>query len=230
MHKDIPILLEGHRVGTAVWSANKHWVTTEDGPHKEPFRRDISNSGAEWLGFNVNEYIRHRLSTSDSVEFIELTDGMTNNAYQHRQEATDVEILVPRIVNNIYSAADVTANLRSTINETRTVSSTGGEKGVKPQRYSLIPREGLDVIGEIYDFGSRKYAPHNWRKGYEWSKSYDALQRHLTAWWDREENDPESGLSHLGHAGFHIFALIVFSKDRRYAEFDDRYGSPSGDL
>lgn len=107
--------------------------------------------------------------------------------------------------------------------EVRSVSSTGGEKGVKPQRHSLIPRQALDRIAEVYDFGSRKYAAHNWRRGYEWSKSYDALQRHLTAWWDREENDPESGLSHLGHAGFHIFALIVFSGHKKYEQFDDRY-------
>lgn len=113
------------------------------------------------------------------------------------------------------------------VSEIRTVSKTGGEKGVKPQRYSLIPRKALDTITEVYHFGASKYASHNWRKGYEWSKSYDALQRHITAWWDREETDPESGLSHLAHAGFHIFALIVFSSEKRYAEFDDRYKEPS---
>lgn len=110
------------------------------------------------------------------------------------------------------------------LGEIRSVSSTGGEKGVKPQAHSYLPRKALDVISEVYSFGAKKYSAHNWRKGYEWSKSYDALQRHLTAWWDREENDPESGLSHLGHAGFHIFALIVFAGDRKkYGEFDDRY-------
>lgn len=107
--------------------------------------------------------------------------------------------------------------------EVRSVSSTGGEKGVKPQRLSLLPRVALERISEVYGFGEKKYAAHNWRRGYEWSKSYDALQRHLGAWWDREENDPESGLSHLAHAAFHIFSLLVFSGDRRYEQFDDRY-------
>lgn len=110
--------------------------------------------------------------------------------------------------------------------EIRTKSATGGEKGVKPQRYSLLPRQALDVISEVYGFGVKKYAAHNWRRGYEWSKSYDALQRHLTAWWEREDNDPESGLSHLGHAGFHVFALIVFSSNARYSHYDDRYQEP----
>lgn len=110
--------------------------------------------------------------------------------------------------------------------EIRSVSKTGGEKGVKPQRYSLMPRAALERISEVYHFGTEKYSAHNWRLGYEWSKSYDAVQRHLNAWWDREETDPESGLSHLSHAGFHIFALLVFSGNPRYKQFDDRYQEP----
>lgn len=118
-----------------------------------------------------------------------------------------------------FSATDMT--------ETRVTSSTGGEKGSKPQRYSLLPKVALDTITEVFNFGTKKYAPHNYRKGYDWSLSYDALQRHLAAWWDGEENDRESGLSHLGHAGFHIIALIVFSKGTQYKKFDDRYKDPS---
>jgi len=107
--------------------------------------------------------------------------------------------------------------------EVRSVSSTGGEKGVKAQRLSLLPSAALNRISEVYHFGASKYSAHNWRKGYEWSKSYDALQRHLNAWWEREETDPESGLSHLAHAGFHLFALITWDRDPRYQIFDDRY-------
>lgn len=108
--------------------------------------------------------------------------------------------------------------------EIRTTSSTGGQKGVKPQRHSLLPKHGLDVIAEVFGFGAAKYADHNWRRKYEWSKSYDALQRHLTAWWDGEDVDPESGLSHLGHAGFHILVLATWERlDGQGSEFDDRH-------
>lgn len=108
--------------------------------------------------------------------------------------------------------------------EIRTTSVTGGLKGVKPERYSFIPKAPLDLLARIYGYGDEKYGDaHNYRKGYEWSKNYDALQRHLTAWWEREDTDPESGLSHLGHAAWHIFALIVFASEERYKQFDDRY-------
>src|SRR5690242_5680247 len=97
--------------------------------------------------------------------------------------------------------------------EVRTVSRTGGEKGVKPERYDLIPKIATDLAARVYAFGAHKYADHNWRKGYEWSKSYAAAMRHLTAWWDGEDVDPESGLSHLGHAMFHLNSLAVFEAE-----------------
>lgn len=108
--------------------------------------------------------------------------------------------------------------------ETITTSSSGAMKGVKPERYSLLPKEALDAIAKVYDYGSRKYADHNWRRGYEWSKSYDAALRHITAFWAGETNDPESGLPHPAHAAFHLFALLTWlAEDGEFGEYDDRY-------
>ena len=113
--------------------------------------------------------------------------------------------------------------------EIRTTSSTGGQKGVKPQRHSLLPKQGLDAIAEVYAFGASKYAAHNWRRGYEWSKSYDALIRHAQAFWDGETYDEESGLNHLAHAGFHVLSMLTwFAQQGEGADnpFDDRW--PAG--
>ena len=111
--------------------------------------------------------------------------------------------------------------------EVRTTSATGGEKGVKPERYDLIPKLPLDVVARIMGYGAEKYADHNYRKGYEWSKSYAALMRHLTAFWDGEDLDPESGLPHLGHAMFHCMALLIFAEE--HPEYDDRYATTTGE-
>ena len=105
--------------------------------------------------------------------------------------------------------------------EVRTTSSTGGEKGVKPQRYSLIPVPALDIMAQLYGFGAEKYEAHNWRNGYEWSKSFDSLFRHAAAALDGEDIDPETGLPHLAGAAFHCFTLMVFMQE--HPEFDDRY-------
>ncbi|AUV61775.1 endolysin; inhibits RNA polymerase [Pseudomonas phage Bjorn] len=49
--------------------------------------------------------------------------------------------------------------------------------------------------------GALKYGRHNYRAiGVRASIYYDATQRHLTAWWEGEDLDPESRLSHITKA------------------------------
>ncbi len=104
--------------------------------------------------------------------------------------------------------------------EKRATSDTGGQKGRKPERMSLLPREALEALSRQFAYGADKYETYNWLKGYPWSWSYDALQRHLLAWWDGEETDEESGESHLAAVGFHVMALLTFQE--RSLGSDDR--------
>lgn len=108
--------------------------------------------------------------------------------------------------------------------EVRATASTGAQKGRKPQRYSLVPMGAIGEIAEVFAFGSEKYDDHNWRKGYPWSWSYDAMMRHFAAWWEGREGDggldPESGYSHLAHAAWHAIVLLWFKE--HYPEGDDR--------
>lgn len=103
---------------------------------------------------------------------------------------------------------------------------TGAQKGRKAQRFDLVPMNALAEIAEIYDFGSAKYEDHNWRKGYDWSLSYGAMMRHLGAFWEGEDNDPESGLPHVAHAGWHCLTLLTFM--REHPELDDRFSTKLG--
>ena len=109
--------------------------------------------------------------------------------------------------------------------EVRTTSSTGGEKGMKPERYDLIPVEALASVARLYGEGTKKYSEHNWRKGYEWSKSYAALNRHLAEFWKGVDIDPETGQPHLAAVVFHAFTLLTFMEEQ--PEFDDRYSTIS---
>lgn len=119
--------------------------------------------------------------------------------------------------------AEVHRQIASANGERRAVSPTGGEKGVKDEQYSLIPVEPLAEVARVYGIGAQKYDRENWRRGYDWHLSYDALQRHVNAFWRGETFDPDDGLHHLAHAVFHCFALIAFGGDlERYDRFDDR--------
>lgn len=109
-------------------------------------------------------------------------------------------------------------------NEVRSVSSTGGEKGTKDERFDLLPWGSLAKIARHFGEGAKKYDDHNWRRGYEWSKSFAALQRHLTAFWEGEDIDEETGSPHLAAAGFHILVLLEYMDT--HPDFDDRYKKP----
>lgn len=104
--------------------------------------------------------------------------------------------------------------------EVRTTSATGGQKGVKTARFDLIPKAPLWLLAELYGRGSLKYEPRNWERGYEWSKSFAALNRHLWLFWSGEDTDPETGLPHLASVAWHAFALQEWAET--HPEFDDR--------
>jgi len=91
-----------------------------------------------------------------------------------------------------------------------TDENTGGRKGVKPERYDLIPVWPLRMVARVYGWGTKKYADRNWELGYKWSNSYSAGQRHLNAFWGGEWLDQESGLPHLAHAAWHCLTLMTY--------------------
>jgi hypothetical protein len=81
-------------------------------------------------------------------------------------------------------------------------ATTGGRKfdGDKLQ-YGLLPPLALKAMVEILTFGAKKYEPDNWKHVPDSKRRYfDAMQRHLWAWKEGEQNDPESGKNHLAHA------------------------------
>lgn len=74
--------------------------------------------------------------------------------------------------------------------------------------FADFPR-ALELIGEIATFGAEKYIDHGWVSVPDGEKRYrDALYRHLLAYERGEELDPETGLSHLGHAAWNIAAIL----------------------
>ena len=87
---------------------------------------------------------------------------------------------------------------------------TGGEKGSKLARFSLIPPEAEWALAENYGRGCKKYADRNWERGYKWSLSYDAMRRHLNQWQRRESYDQETGTHHLIAVAWHAICLFIF--------------------
>lgn len=80
---------------------------------------------------------------------------------------------------------------------------------------SLIPHDYLVAVAEVLAFGAKKYDPHNWREtGFDWSRLIDAAYRHLGAFNDGQDRDPESGLSHVAHLACAVMFLLVHERQR----------------
>lgn len=90
-------------------------------------------------------------------------------------------------------------------------------------RYDLVPATALEEIVKVYNYGANKYGERNWEKGISWNRIFAPIMRHLWAWFAGEDNDKESGLSHLAHAAWGCLALLSYRKT--HVEFDDRTGT-----
>lgn len=91
--------------------------------------------------------------------------------------------------------------------------------------WSLMPWDSVEEILKVLEFGKIKYSAWNWSsgEGFKYSRVFNSLIRHLFAWFRGEDIDPESGLSHLSHAGCNILFLIYFVKHKnKYKNNDDR--------
>lgn len=66
-------------------------------------------------------------------------------------------------------------------------------------KWSLVHYESIVPMIRVLEFGALKYAPDNWKKSMDLKEILNSIQRHLAKLMDGEENDPESGISHMGH-------------------------------
>ena len=69
--------------------------------------------------------------------------------------------------------------------------------GIQKSPMSVIPSPFLHQLGLALMEGALKYGRHNYRAvGVRYSVYYDAMMRHMNAWWEGEDFDEESGLPH----------------------------------
>lgn len=88
-------------------------------------------------------------------------------------------------------------------------------------RMELLDVYAMEQIALVMTFGAKKYADENWRQGFKWKRLIGAALRHLMAFARGEDKDPESGLSHLAHAGCCIMFLLYHEK--AHQALDDRF-------
>ncbi len=100
------------------------------------------------------------------------------------------------------------------------MKSKGTKHDDGKNRLELIPVEFIEQVGLAFSFGAKKYDDNNWRNGFKWTRVIAALLRHTYSWSKGQDKDPESGLSHLAHAGA-CLAILIAHEQLNYGE-DDR--------
>ena len=73
--------------------------------------------------------------------------------------------------------------------------------GIRKAPLSVVPAQVLAELGVAMMEGALKYGAFNYRTaGVRSSVYYDATIRHIFSWWEGEDIDPDSGLSHVTKA------------------------------
>ncbi|KKW09801.1 MAG: hypothetical protein UY48_C0053G0003 [Candidatus Gottesmanbacteria bacterium GW2011_GWB1_49_7] len=80
----------------------------------------------------------------------------------------------------------------------------------------------LKSVSAVFAYGAKKYAAYNYKKGARFSESYACARRHMTAWFNGEDVDAESGQHHLAHAAWNILRLLDEQQSPSPGTQDDR--------
>lgn len=92
---------------------------------------------------------------------------------------------------------------------------------MKKPPVDLLTLEFKMETAKALGFGAGKYGRHNFKEGIEFSRLLAAAERHLTQFNAGQDNDDESGLSHLAHAAASLNMLMWMVANR--PDLDDRY-------
>ena len=140
--------------------------------------------------------------------------------YSHRTYNESGEILSMK-ENAADLMEDVEVDEARIVNQNKPELSVGYKADKEKSRTDLLSSKWLLGVGEVLRFGATKYHDNNWRKGIATSRLMAAAQRHLLAYNDGEDLDPETGLSHL----LHLSCCVMFAYELSLTkpELDDRY-------
>lgn len=99
--------------------------------------------------------------------------------------------------------------------------------GIRKVPWSTVPARVVAELGLALLEGAVKYGRHNYRAvGVRSSVYYDAAFRHLAAWWEGQDLDPDSGLSHVTKA---IACLVVLRDSMLQGNLNDDRPPPVSD-
>ena len=85
--------------------------------------------------------------------------------------------------------------------------------------WSLVDFKSLEPMVKVLEYGCRKYARNNWKKGMPATQIIESMLRHTFKLLEGELVDPESGIEHIGHIQCNALFLSYVLSEK--PEFND---------
>jgi hypothetical protein len=90
----------------------------------------------------------------------------------------------------------------------------GVKNDSEKRKWGLLPWKEVGMIVDVLMAGEKKYSAENWKFVKDARRRYfEAMIRHVTAWWNGEVCDPDDNLHHLAHALCCCLFLLWFDNN-----------------
>ena len=98
--------------------------------------------------------------------------------------------------------------------------------GKPPLSYMLEADVAMEGMCQVFEFGAKKYARNNWKKGLDVNEIMDSMLRHLISYKNGEVLDADSGLPHVDHVTCNAVFLATFGKRDAQSTMSDTKEDP----
>lgn len=119
------------------------------------------------------------------------------------------------------SSAEIGYHQVYTVQKPETTSAAGLKHDDGKPAMQFIPKAAMWAMGAAFAHGAKKYGAFNYKNGLAVTRCLAASVRHVYQFLAGEDKDPESGVSHLGHA----MASLAMAIDmlETLPQLDDRH-------
>mgnify|MGYP003650735245 CR=1 FL=1 len=117
----------------------------------------------------------------------------------------------------VWTKAQVEAMKQSLTNSPQALQALRYNQG--KVEWSLVDYKSLEPMVRVLEYGCKKYARNNWRKGMPVTQIIESMLRHTYKLLEGELVDPESGVEHVGHIQCNAMFLAYVLNEK--PEFND---------
>jgi hypothetical protein len=152
----------------------------------------------QFPGVRGQKYVVDRVSDDGLQIGLSAYQDMWNAGY------FDADVPTPTVVS--YEDA---VRARAPAIDSNTPANPKAAYGNSKPSITLIPPTAMVDMAGVFELGAAKYGAYNWRDTKVEKLTYlNAALRHILAYVDGEDIDPESGCTHLAHAAACMMILI----------------------